>query len=463
MGTTISCSNRRCQCLLALMFGLLISTTPALAQTTSGSIYGAIVDVSGAAVPQATVTVTNVQTNVAQTATTNQNGEYTFPVVKPGDYKVASALAGFQSQTQQGIRVDANQNVHVNFTLQVGSESTSITVEAGTTLVDTRESQIGSTVDQKRIQDLPLNGRNAYDLLTILPGVTNYTPDVQTGSRQGTQIVVNGIPTQSTAYYLDGSYDTNVWRFGGNLLPNPDALQEFRVLTSNFDAEFGRSAGGVVSAITRSGTNQYHGSGIRLSSQQHLQREELLSDVGGTPASEPVWRQLWWTRLGHARPRLPFLLISRATCSSAGECLVCFADNSHGARTPWRLPHDASKFSSGRVVQWCAVRDLPRAARPRGAEPADVCSGGQFGCRQLWPSGAAVGQRKHHLRPRVWRASTITSATSTRSPRCILSRVGHRTLPRSAAIRLSAMPVCRTTKASTTACSAMCGRLRRTR
>src|SRR6185312_11013593 len=86
-----------------------------------------------------------------------------------------------------------------------------------------------------------------------------YQPDVATGSRQGAQLSVNAIPSNNTGFYLDGSYDTNLWRFGGNLLPNPDALQEFRVLTSNFDAEFGRSAGGVVEAITRSGTNKYHG------------------------------------------------------------------------------------------------------------------------------------------------------------------------------------------------------------
>jgi hypothetical protein len=259
MHTFLSYLNRYDRRLILLMFGVLALATSAGGQTTSGSIYGTIVDSSGAAVPHAAVTATNVQTNLAQTSASNQNGEYTFPVIDPGDYKVSSAMSGFQSQTQQGIRVDANQNVHVNFMLQIGSANTSITVEADTTLVDTRESQIGNTVDQKRIEDLPLNGRDAYDLLTILPGVTNYTPDVQTGSRQGSQIVVNGVPTQSTAYYLDGSYDTNVWRFGGNLLPNPDALQEFRVLTSNYDSEFGRSAGGVVSAITRSGTNQYHG------------------------------------------------------------------------------------------------------------------------------------------------------------------------------------------------------------
>jgi hypothetical protein len=230
-----------------------------LAQSATGSIYGTVADATGAVVPGAAVTVTNVQTNVSQGAKTNGKGEYTFPVLEPGHYTVASKREGFQTQTQSGVNLDASENVHVNFALNIGSAETNVTVEATTTEVDTRESQIGATVDQKRIEDLPLNGRNVYDLLTILPGVTNYTADIQTGSRQGAQIIVNGVPAENTAYYLDGSYDTNVWRFGGNLLPNPDALEEFRVLTSNYDSEFGRSAGGVVNAITRSGTNQYHG------------------------------------------------------------------------------------------------------------------------------------------------------------------------------------------------------------
>lgn len=243
---------------IVLLFSAVV-TLRAVGQTTSGSIYGTVQDASGAVVPGVGITVTNLATGVAKNATASDKGEYAFPVLVPGDYKITAQMTGFQSQTQTNVRLDANQNVHVNFSLQVGATEQSVTVEGDTTLVDTRESQIGNTVDQKRIEDLPLNGRNAYDLLTILPGVTNYAPDVQTGSRLGTQIIVNGVPGQSTAYYLDGSYDTNVWRFGGNLLPDPDALQEFRVLTSNYDAEFGRSAGGVVSAITRSGTNQYHG------------------------------------------------------------------------------------------------------------------------------------------------------------------------------------------------------------
>jgi hypothetical protein len=156
-----------------------------------------------------------------------------------------STDGGFQSQTQANLRLDANQNAHVSFNLQPGSIEQNMTVEARTALVDTRESQIGSTVDSKRIQDLPLNGRNAYDLVPIGPGVTNYIPDIPTGSRAGTQLTINGV-SRGTAFYLDGTFNNDV-QLGGNLLPNPDALHEFRVLTSNFDSEFGRLAGGVVS------------------------------------------------------------------------------------------------------------------------------------------------------------------------------------------------------------------------
>ncbi|HEY2040890.1 MAG TPA: TonB-dependent receptor, partial [Edaphobacter sp.] len=244
---------------LSLFLAVIVWAKTGMAQTTTGSIYGTVSDNSGAVVPNVDITASNVQTGAKKVTQTNAAGDYTFLVLDPGEYTITAQVTGFQSLTQNGIRLDAAQSVHVNIALQVGSTDQKIDVEADTTLVDTRESQIGETIDQKRIQDLPLNGRNAYDLLPILPGVTNYAADVPTGSRQGTQIIVNGIPAENTAYYLDGSYDTNLWRFGGNLLPNPDALQEFRVLTSNFDSEFGRSAGGVVQAITRSGTRQYHG------------------------------------------------------------------------------------------------------------------------------------------------------------------------------------------------------------
>jgi len=259
MMTCITKQTRGAYRFITVAFFALMMSVLVHAQTTTGSIYGTVTDSTGAALPDAQIVVKNVQTGQTQTRSADSSGSYTFPTLVPGDYTVSAQIQGFQSETQQSIRLDANQNVHANFALKVGEVSKTITVDADTTLVDTRESQIAQTIDQKRIEDLPSVNRNVYELLTITPGVTNYSADTQTGSRAGTQVSVNGMGQNNTAYYLDGGYDTNVWKFGGNLMPNPSALQEFRIITSNFDAEFGRSPGGVVSAITRSGTNQYHG------------------------------------------------------------------------------------------------------------------------------------------------------------------------------------------------------------
>jgi hypothetical protein len=257
--TTIKIFAFRAAAVLLMCLTLSGLAATLAAQSTTGSIYGTVTDSTGAVVPDAQITAKSMATGESSTARSSATGDFSFPIMNPGQYVVSARHQGFESEIQQSIRLDANQNVHVNFVLRLGSVEQTVTVDAGTTLVDTQESQIATTIDEKRIQDLPSVNRNAYALLTITPGVTNYTADTQTGSRAGTQVSVNGLGQNQTAYYLDGGYDTNVWKFGGNLLPNPDALQEFRIITSNFDAEFGRSPGGVVSAITRSGSNQFHG------------------------------------------------------------------------------------------------------------------------------------------------------------------------------------------------------------
>jgi hypothetical protein len=244
--------------LLAVIF-VWVTSGSARAQSTTGSIYGTVTDSTGAILPGADVTIKNVGNGLTQARKSDSQGNYTFPTVVPGSYTVSAEHQGFQSQTQANLTLAANQNVHASFALSPGSVDQTVTVDAGAALVDTRGSQIAETIDQQRIEDLPSVNRNVYELLTITPGVTNYTGDTQTGSRAGTQVSVNGLGQNNTAYYLDGAYDTNVWKFGGNLMPNPSALQEFRIITSNFDAEFGRSPGGVVSAITRSGTDHFHG------------------------------------------------------------------------------------------------------------------------------------------------------------------------------------------------------------
>ena len=243
----------------AVAFAIAATLPSSSGQTVTGSIYGNVADTTGAIIPGATVTVKNDATG--QTLSTQSTGEgaFLFPVLDPGTYTVSTSVKGFESVTQKDLRLSANQNLNASFALHPGSVATQVTVDASTTLVDTRESQVGETIDQKRIEDLPLVGRSAYDLVQTVTGVTNYTPSAQIGDNNGTQFSVNGLRTNFNSYYLDGSFDNEFERGGGNVMPNPDALQEFRLLTTDFDAEFGRYPGGVVNVITRSGTNEFHG------------------------------------------------------------------------------------------------------------------------------------------------------------------------------------------------------------
>jgi Carboxypeptidase regulatory-like domain/TonB-dependent Receptor Plug Domain len=231
----------------------------ALGQTTTGSIYGTITDLSGAVIGGARVTVTNTQTGISQTALSNDSGNYLFPVLPTGDYSVSVEAKSFGTSTQNGIHLDVSQNVNTSFQLQPGTETQSVTVSAAGALIETRESQLSATVDQKQIEDLPLNGREAYSLVQLVPGVTTYSAQSVIGDFNGTKFSVNGNRTNEDSYYIDGAFDTAYFNQGGNIIPNPDALQEFRLLTNDFDAEYGRFPGGVVNVITRSGNNNFHG------------------------------------------------------------------------------------------------------------------------------------------------------------------------------------------------------------
>ncbi len=230
------------------------------AQSTTGTIYGTVTDPSGAVIPGCTVKAVDTATGVAQTTVTNGSGAYTFATVDPGDYSVSTTATGFKNLTQTGVRVAANDNVHVVFNLPVGSAAEDVSVTAGVTLVDTREAQIATTIDQKQLEELPSLNRDAYSLVTTVPGVTNISSPPLTGNLDGTSFSVNGLPANMVSFYLDGSYN-NVFKDGaaGNAVPNPDALQEFHLITSNFDAEFGRTPAAVVNVITRSGTRNFHG------------------------------------------------------------------------------------------------------------------------------------------------------------------------------------------------------------
>jgi hypothetical protein len=245
---------------IALFSLLLLISTAAIAQSTTGKIYGDVADNTGAILPSASVEIRDVHTGLTQKVNTNNSGEFTFNLVQPGDYAVTATAQGFRTESQTGVTVAANQNVHVTFELRPGAVTESVQVAADTTLVDTRESQVGETIDQERLESLPTLNRSTYDLVQLTPGVSTYTADTQIGSRDGAKFTVNGLPSDTVSNYIDGAYNNSYKQGGGNKVPNPDALEEFRLLTSNFNAEFGRSPGAVANVITRSGTSSFHGS-----------------------------------------------------------------------------------------------------------------------------------------------------------------------------------------------------------
>jgi len=230
----------------------------ALGQTTTGTIAGSVTDPTGSVIPNASITVTNVQTGIPQNTHSNASGNYIFPSLQPGDYTLAAQAAGFGTTTESGLHLDVLQTLTSNVQLKLGSESETVTVSTAAAMVELRESQLSTTVAQQQISDLPLNGRAAISLVQLVPGVTTFAPSATIGDSAGNKFSLNGNRTNENSYYLDGSYDTSFMSQGGNVIPNPDALQEFRVLTNNFDAEYGRYPGGVVNVITRSGTNTFH-------------------------------------------------------------------------------------------------------------------------------------------------------------------------------------------------------------
>jgi hypothetical protein len=231
------------------------------AQTTT-TLFGTVTDRSGGVVPSATVTATNSGTNFSRTAQTNASGEYRIEFLPIGDYSVEVAAQGFKKSIHKGIVLEVNVTARADATLDVGTLTEQVDVAAAAPLVDTANAQIGRTVENTEIVTLPIVGRNVYTLLELTPGVSSNVNSIVLGYPQQVTMVNGGVDggAGSVNYYLDGGNNMTGLRNTGNIAPNPDAIEEFRVVTNSYGAEYGRSAGGVVNIITKSGTNQYHGS-----------------------------------------------------------------------------------------------------------------------------------------------------------------------------------------------------------
>ena len=240
----------------------LLLCTPSLAQTL-GTITGEVKDASGGVVPGVTVTVVNKATNATRTTTTNEVGLFDFPALPPGPYTVKSELSGFKTVARE-LELQVQQTVRVNFTLELGTISEMATVTGVSPLVETSNATIGTVIENRRIVELPLNGRNYLQLVALSPNVSaefagpGQAGDRQGGTRANQQLSISGQRREFNNYTLDGVDNTDVNFNTYIFLPSVDALEEFKVQTGVYSAEFGRGAS-QVNVVTKSGTNNLHG------------------------------------------------------------------------------------------------------------------------------------------------------------------------------------------------------------
>jgi len=236
---------------------LALAAASLLAQST-GQINGAVYDSSGAAVAGASVRGVNHLTGLVFTATSDDNGRFILPRLPIGDYQVEVTRDGFRPFKSPSFRLDAEATRQVEAKLELGQLSEAITVGGSVSVVETVGATIKETVDERRITELPLNGRNALQLVRLVPGAVSSGGNNGLGQNEG--ISVNGARGTANNYLLDGGDNNDPQLNTASLIPNPDALEEFSIQTNNFSAEFGRNSGAIINATTKSRTNEFHGS-----------------------------------------------------------------------------------------------------------------------------------------------------------------------------------------------------------
>jgi outer membrane receptor protein involved in Fe transport len=273
----------------ALLVGVLFSTVSTTAQVAGATLSGTISDSSGRVVPGAQIAIKNVATGVIAAVTTNSEGFYTSANLLPGEYTVTVSAGGFNTEERTGILLTVGAQQVFDLVLRVGTSKTIVVVTSEAPAIQLNSSDISAVVNATTVRELPLNGRSWTDLATLQPGVNaiqtqpSFAAGTDRGNRGfGQQLTISGARPQQNNYRLDGVSLNDYANgapgsvLGGNL--GVDAIQEFSVLTSNYSAEYGKTSGGVVNAITRSGTNQFHGSAYEFLRNSALDARNYFDD-----------------------------------------------------------------------------------------------------------------------------------------------------------------------------------------
>src|SRR5713226_8220533 len=255
-------STARCATRWLVVLFCLLSSTLVLAQSTGGRILGRVTDPSGAVLANVTVRIINQATGVARETKTNSSGDYALLEVVPGNYTAEFEQKGFKKNVQKDVTVEVNQVVTLNSSLQIGATAETVEVTSEAPLVDTTSTQLGTVVNDRAISQLPLNARDTYQFLQLQPGVTSTVGSgnqIVYGSDKAGSVSVNGGRGRANNFSVNGGDANDQFVNLPTVQPSPDSIQEFRVLTNTFDAEYGRNSGSVVNVITKSGTNAVHG------------------------------------------------------------------------------------------------------------------------------------------------------------------------------------------------------------
>src|SRR5437867_6671964 len=265
------------------------------AQAVSETILGLVKDTSGAAIPGDTVTLVQTETGRTRTLLTDSNGEYTAPSLPTGTYTVSAEISGFKKVSLSNVHLGVDQKVRMDMTLDVGQMTEVITIQAETPLVQTSSSDLSMTVEGRTIESLPLNGRNFVNLTRTIPGVVRGNPGANidgAGSlawRASASFSANGQRPRDNNYMLDGVDNNETWLQTVVIFPNVDALDQFKLQTSTYSAEFGRSLGGVVNLQLKSGTNSLHGSGFEFLRNDKFDANNFFNNRAGRP--KPDFKQ----------------------------------------------------------------------------------------------------------------------------------------------------------------------------
>src|SRR5437667_3732956 len=293
---------------LLLAFVTLFSPNLLRADVT-GSILGVVRDSTQGVVAGAHIVATNVHTNLQQETVSAADGSYRILALPAGSYKLTVTAAGFRTFTETDIEVRVNDQLHFDVTLDVGSVADHVEIVANAVQVQTESTQLGDVIDSKKMLALPLNGRSYLDLLGLQAGVAPATAETiqqdrpVSGSLSPGNVSVNGQRETANAFLVNGGDVSEGRNLGAGLVPNLDAVEEFRLITNSFDAEYGKFSGAVMNAITKSGTNSFHGDAFWFLRNSALdaanfftpQKSELRRHQFGYAVGGPFWKnKLFW-------------------------------------------------------------------------------------------------------------------------------------------------------------------------